>query len=96
MYTPTRALVFHSYQPIPGGQGVEEWMKQRRDRIRARSLERIKTSLGLKMETVPTDTDKANMGLYGVGKRRTLDQFSRFCGIDMIQGIGNVKVCFYV
>jgi len=70
---------------------MNEWYRQRRERIRARSLLRIKTTLELK-DGDPTDTAKANLGIYGIGKRRTLAQFSNFVGINMQEGIGNEKV----
>ncbi|CAB9512431.1 Glycosyltransferase (GlcNAc) [Seminavis robusta] len=88
VYTPTRSLVFHSYQPNPDGHGMNEWYRQRRERIRSRSLLRIKTSLGLK-DGDTSDTAKANMGIYGVGKRRTLDQFNDYVGINLAAGTGN-------
>ena len=91
VYTPTRSLVFHSYQPQPENHGINEWYKQRRDRIRNRSLSRIKTSLELK-DGDSSDAAKANMGIYGIGKRRTLSQLNEFIGMDMAQGIGNEKV----
>lgn len=70
---------------------MNEWYKQRRDRIRARSLTRIKTALELK-EGDPTDAGKANLGIYGIGKRRTLEQLSDFVGINMAEGTGNEHV----
>ena len=95
VYTPTRTLVFHSYQPQPENHGMNEWFQQRRDRIRNRSLLRIQTSMELK-DGDASDAGKANMGIYGIGKRRTLAQLNEFVGIDMAQGIGNEKVSFII
>ena len=74
---------------------MNEWFQQRRDRIRNRSLLRIQTSMELK-DGDPSDAAKANMGIYGIGKRRTLAQLNEFVGIDMAQGIGNEKVSFII
>ena len=91
VYTPTRSLVFHSYQPQPDNHGMNEWYKQRRDRIRARSLARIKTTLEVK-DGDPSETAKANMGIYGIGKRRSLSQLNDFVGINLATGTGNAQV----
>lgn len=91
VYTPTRSLVFHSYQPQPENHDINEWFKQRRDRIRTRSISRIKTSMEFK-DGDTSDAAKANMGIYGIGKRRTLTQLNKFVGMDMAQGIGNEQV----
>ena len=94
VYTPTRSLVFHSYQPQPENHGINEWFKQRRDRIRTRSLLRIKTTIEVKGGD-PSDTFKANMGIYGIGKRRSLAQLNDFVGINLAEGTGNAQVnCF--
>ena len=74
---------------------MNEWFQQRRDRIRNRSLFRIQTSMELKNGD-PSDAAKANMAIYGIGKRRTLAQLNEFVGIDMAQGIGNEKVSFII
>lgn len=91
MYTPTRSLVFHSYQPHPEGHGMNEWYKQRRDRVRARSLGRIKTTIEVK-DGDPSDAAKANLGIYGIGKRRSLTQLNDFVGINLASGTGNAQV----
>ena len=91
VYTPTRSLVFHSYQPQPEGHNTNEWYRQRRERIRARSLQRIYTALELK-DGDHTDSGKANLGIYGIGKRRTLAQFQEFVGINLAEEKGNEQV----
>jgi len=90
VYTPTRSLVFHSYQPHPENHGMNEWYRQRRERIRNRSLHRIRTSLELK-DGDPTDTGKANMGIYGIGKRRSIAQLNDFVGVNLAAGTGNAQ-----
>lgn len=91
VYTPTRNVVFHNYQPNPDGHDMNEWFRKRRERLRLQSLNRIKTVLQVK-DGDPSDTAKANMGIYGIGKRRTLGQLNEFCGIDLATGAGNGQV----
>lgn len=40
----------------------------------------------------PSDTAKANLGIYGVGKRRTLAQLNDFVGVNLAAGTGNAQV----
>lgn len=70
---------------------MKEWFQARRNMQRTRSLARIKTFLEIK-DGDPSDTAKANLGIYGVGKRRSLSQFNNFVGIDLSSQIGNAKV----
>ena len=81
VYTPTQNLVYHDYQPNEDGHGTGEWMKQRRERIRVQSLKRIRTYLQL--PDGDPDLDLNNLGIYGVGKRRTMKQLADFVGIDL-------------
>jgi hypothetical protein len=92
VYTPTRNIVFHNYKPNPGGHDASEWFKFH-GRLRKRTLRRIKSLFGLPVQAdVPTDTDRANMGIYGIGKRRSLDQLNAFVGMDFASGKGNEEV----
>ena len=86
MYTPTQNIVYHNYQPNPEGHGPQEWMKRRRERLRLESIKRIKSFLQL--PEGDKDLNLANLGIYGLGKRRTLQQFSQFLGVDMVNQIG--------
>lgn len=70
---------------------MKEWFQARRNMQRARSLARIKTFLEVK-DGDPSDTAKANLGIYGIGKRRTLKQLSAFAGIDLATGVGSGQV----
>jgi hypothetical protein len=83
--------VFHSYQPNPEGHGTNEWFKHRRERVRIRSLTRIKTALELK-EGDESNTARANLGIYGIGKRRTLAQLDDFVGTSHTESKGNEQV----
>lgn len=81
VYTPTRNIVYHNYQPNPDGHGTMEWMKPRRQRNRDASLRRLRSFLGFAGGEEGLKLD--NLGIYGLGKRRSLDQLGDFVGIDM-------------
>jgi hypothetical protein len=70
---------------------MNEWYRQRRERVRIRSLNRIMTSLELK-DGDPSEAAKANMGIYGIGRRRSLAQLDDFVGVNLAEGIGNAQV----
>lgn len=58
-----------------------EWLKSRFERFRQAALKRIRTYLEL-----PNGLEGynlANLGLYGLGKRRTLKDMATFLKIDM-------------
>jgi hypothetical protein len=88
VYTPTRNIVFHDYGIQANGHGENEWFKRQRDRFRQASITRVKTILQLP-GGVPDINDQANLGIYGLGKRRTLDQLSAFVGLDLKARKGN-------
>ena len=91
VYTPTKNIVYHDYSDSQ--HGMKEWFKQRRERIRAESLHRIKLFLGMYTpDGVSADVAQANLGIYGVGKRRTLKQLEDFVGISLAKGQGNKGV----
>ncbi|KAG7371982.1 glycosyltransferase GlcNAc [Nitzschia inconspicua] len=82
VYTPTRNIVYHNYNPNPDGHGLMEWDKPWKRRIKNKSLTRIRSFLEV------TDADEGrlkldNLGIYGLGKRRTLKQLNEFVGIDL-------------
>jgi hypothetical protein len=81
VYTPTQNIVYHNFQPNPDGHGVAEWMRPRFQRQRKASVERIKAYLNL--PEGDTNLNLANLGIYGLGKRRTLKQMEDFVGLDM-------------
>lgn len=41
-----------------------------------------------------SETAQANLGVYGIGKRRTLQQLMDFVGIDLVKKTGNRAVSF--
>lgn len=81
VYTPTQNIVYHNRQPNPDGHDIKEWNRPRYQRFRDNSLKRIRTYLG-----VPgglEDFNVANLGIYGLGKRRSLKQLESFLDIEM-------------
>lgn len=81
VYTPTQNIVYHNFQPNPDGHGTMEWLKPRYERFRQDALKRVRSMLELP-DGLP-DFNHANLGIYGLGKRRTLEQLSKFVKIDM-------------
>lgn len=87
VYTPTKNIVYHDY--IHSEHDMKEWFKQRRERIRNQSLQRVKIFLGIATpEGINIEAAQANMGIYGLGKRRTLKQLQDFLGIDLVKRKG--------
>ena len=81
VYTPTQNIVYHNFQPNPDGHGAQEWMRPRFQRQRKASVERILAYLSL--PGGDNNKNLANLGIYGLGKRRTMKQLSDFVGLDM-------------
>lgn len=88
-YTPTRNIVFHDYQPQANGHGNNEWFKRQRDRFRKAAIARVKTILQIP-EGDPSEQAQANLGIYGIGKRRSLEQLQAFVNVDLQNAFGNV------
>eukprot|EP00980_Cylindrotheca_fusiformis_P001357 scaffold338_cov116-Cylindrotheca_fusiformis.AAC.22 len=81
VYTPTQNIVYHNYQPNPDGHGMNEWMHPRFTRFREDALKRIRTYLGAPDGL--EDFNLSNLGIYGLGKRRTLKQLEEFMKIQI-------------
>lgn len=80
--------MFHDYGLQANGHGENEWFKRQRDRFRQTSIVRVKTIL--QVPGGKTDVnDQANLGIYGLGKRRTLDQLNAFAGLNLQAQKGN-------
>lgn len=88
VYTPTQNIVLHDYGIQPNGHGNNEWFKRQRERFRLSSLVRVKTLLQMP-EGEPDVNDQANLGIYGLGKRRSLEQLNAFTGLDLARGRGH-------
>jgi hypothetical protein len=87
-YTPTRNLVFHDFSKQANGHGDDEWFKRQKTRLRLDAITRTKTVLQLK-DGDDSEAAQANLGLYGLGKRRTLKQLNAFAHVDMRNKVGN-------
>lgn len=95
VYTPTRNIVFHDYEPQTNGHGNNEWFKRQRERFRKDALERVKTAFQFAGGD-SSEAAQANLGLYGIGKRRTLKQLllhSRFLATPKTNNKGDGKLC---
>jgi Glycosyltransferase (GlcNAc) len=93
VYTPTRNIVFHDYGLQANQHGNNEWFKRQRDRFRQASIVRVKTALQIPGGE-PDINDQANLGIYGLGKRRTMEQLNAFVGLNLQSGAGNSgKIC---
>jgi len=84
VYTPTQNIVYIKINDEPNkhkNEWITKW-KKRKDRALAISLRRIRSYLEiLGDEEVGVKLD--NMGIYGLGKRRTLNQLNEFVGIEL-------------
>lgn len=102
-YTPTKNYVFHDYGEQKNGHGDNEWFKQfLKNQLRLKAIDRAKLVLelpGLSEESDTIDADRANMGVYGLGQRRTLAQMKKFINYEtdkehenhMVSGLGCVE-----
>jgi len=96
VYTPTHHIVFHDWKgKSEDGHDPMGWPKS--DMERQGSIKRIKTLLELGGGE-DSKGGRANLGLFGLGKRRTLKQFVEFVGVDLqerekvkIHNCGNKK-----
>lgn len=85
VYTPTRNIVYHDYQPHPDDIEMKGWKKD--EMMRQAALLRIKTMLQMKGGN-SEELAQANLGLYGLGKRRSLQQLLTFARFDLRKGTG--------
>jgi hypothetical protein len=90
-YTPTKTIVFHDYGEQLNGHGNDEWFENQRDRFRKLAIDRAGAALQMPSQdgVVPTSTQLANLGLYGVGKRRGRIQLEEFTKINIEAKVGN-------
>eukprot|EP00535_Pseudo-nitzschia_heimii_P005467 CAMPEP_0197184714 /NCGR_PEP_ID=MMETSP1423-20130617/10409_1 /TAXON_ID=476441 /ORGANISM="Pseudo-nitzschia heimii, Strain UNC1101" /LENGTH=518 /DNA_ID=CAMNT_0042635597 /DNA_START=253 /DNA_END=1809 /DNA_ORIENTATION=+ len=87
VYTPTKNFAF-ARAPIEDPHKTE-WMDKWRGQkttVLEESLKRIRSYLEIpEIGSNEAPTEKLdNMGIYGIGKRRTLKQFNEFVGIDLV------------
>jgi hypothetical protein len=79
VYTPSRNIVYHDYSEPPHSM---EWLRPRFQRAGMASIERIKSFLHIDNPDT-TESDLANLGIYGLGKRRSLAQLQDFVGFNL-------------
>jgi len=85
VYLPTRNIVYHQYGHYPSNINPMEWTSGWTDpeQDRALSQERIKTLLQLHGADGENKALQANLGLFGLGRRRTLKQLEDFVGFKI-------------
>lgn len=93
VYTPTRNYVFHNYDVQTNGHGNDEWFKRQKDRFRNMAIDRTKLFLEMPLSEEPEniEADRANLGIYGLGQRRSLEQLQQFTNIQFAEKKGNAK-----
>jgi hypothetical protein len=79
-YTPTRNAVFHDFGDQANGHGKDEWFQRQKTRLRLIAITRIKTVLQYK-DGDSSEAGQANLGLYGLGKRRSMKQLNEFANV---------------
>ena len=87
-YTPTRNYLFHDGGEQTNGHGNNEWYRHKKERFRLMAIRRAKKILNLLDEQLP-ESNLANLGLYGLGKRRSLTQLQQFTNVDFQLKQGN-------
>jgi len=78
MYTPHRSYVYHDYSHAKTDGRAHTWSRKT---IKA-SQERIMTLLEMN-EGDKSAEAKAKLGKYGLGPKRTIDQYINFTGVDI-------------
>jgi len=82
IYTPHRAYAFHDYRSSFLNPVKEEWMKNPDWKVLEASQKRIRGLIGMPNGLDEKGTAFLRRSLYGLGDRRTLDQFIAFTGVD--------------
>ena len=86
-YTPTKNYVSHDYGQPNNGHGDLEWFKLfSKNQLRTMAIDRAKLILELSSLSEEPDSinaDRANLGLYGLGQRRSLEQMTGFINFQL-------------
>jgi hypothetical protein len=96
-YTPTRNYLFHDYGDQENGHGDNEWFHHMKNRFRMMAIRRSQKVLNVLDEALP-ESNLANLGLYGLGKRRSLKQLEDFTKMNFSRKRGNegkTEVCVH-
>mmetsp|Transcript_25767 Transcript_25767/g.33774 ORF Transcript_25767/g.33774 Transcript_25767/m.33774 type:complete len:578 (+) Transcript_25767:143-1876(+) len=78
MYTPHRSHVYHDYNHPKIDNRAHTWKRTGMPESKAR----IKTLLEMK-DGDHSPEAKARLGIYGLGEKRSLDQYIEFSGVDI-------------
>jgi Glycosyltransferase (GlcNAc) len=88
-YTPTTNVAYqNNIDPQNSTIGNTEWTIHTDEKYRVQAINRAKMIAQIPiidgtMVMIPSETMQANFGLYGLGKRRTLQQFNEFLKRDV-------------
>ena len=96
-YTPTRNYLFHDYGVQRNGHGNNEWFRRQKQRFRLEAIRRAKKVLNSLDEDLP-EGNLANLGLYGLGNRRSLEQLQQFTNINLkakTDNVGPNMICMH-
>jgi len=87
MYPPTYAYAFHHYDDDPMPHGFENTPKRSRGFLTGSSSkaeDRWRRIFGMDLHHAPLMIDD-DLETFGLGHRRTLDEFLKFAGIDLVK-----------
>mmetsp|Transcript_21710 Transcript_21710/g.25064 ORF Transcript_21710/g.25064 Transcript_21710/m.25064 type:complete len:334 (+) Transcript_21710:448-1449(+) len=103
VYTPTRNIVYHDYTEVDtnlfyrNATTATDYKAWRHDDYeRKEAISRVHSLLEVKEEDSAArfesknDLKRANLGIYGIGKVRSLKQLQEFVGIDLKKGEGHL------
>ncbi|CAM9251612.1 unnamed protein product [Chrysoparadoxa australica] len=79
-YTPNESLIGHDYNKVSTGPGPHSWTKNTVVGQRKASYERLAGLLGT---TEEARADPPDMGKYGLGTARSIEQLQHFIGVDL-------------
>jgi hypothetical protein len=77
IFTPSESVVFHYYTR----EGEPKFWDNSKKHEDARATQKVMALLGLSKDSVPVELSR-NLGRYGLGKERTLQQYFDHAGID--------------
>ena len=95
VYTPTTNIVYHDYKntlDIGYGKGMtyrrSSWPHD--DNEKNESITRVHSVLGIDKDG-SNNEEQVKLGIYGLGKLRSLEQLEEFVGINIKKKIGNAE-----
>ena len=84
VYTPTQNIVFHKVFSNPHKLEWINTLYGQKSLFLKKGLKRIRSYLEISLAEDESSTEKIdNLGIYGIGKRRSLKEMNRFVGIDL-------------